>query len=123
MSPTSPAAPSLVFSYSRPVSALLIRTGYLENNSWTESAGVRAVAVIGLDAAPVEAVRALVEFREGSTTRRAWVAVADLARTPAAAAEKMRAHFSALLNAQRLEKKAVTTTASKAEAISTEAKA
>lgn len=120
MSPTSPTAPNLAFPYPRPVRALLIRTGYAEEKPWTDSAGVRAVEVLGLDAAPAVAVNALVEFREGSARRKRWVAVSALARTPAAAADKMQAHFSALLSdAQRPAKMPVTTTPeSSAEAIS-----
>ena len=61
-----PLAPSLVWTYPTPKRALLIRASALEGaKAWTDSAGVRAVAVIGLDGKPAEATHALIEWREG----------------------------------------------------------
>lgn len=116
VSPENPDGPTLVWPYQPAKRALLVRAQYAEiptggKSPWTDSAGVRAVDVLGLDAKPNVAKRALVEFREGSAFRRVWVGVDVLASTPAAAGEKLAAHFSALLAAQRLEQKPVTTTA------------
>jgi hypothetical protein len=95
-----PAAPSLVWPYQPTRRALLVRTTYLSGpTAWTESAGVRACEVFGLDAEPTAATRALVEYREGKSRRKVWVALSDIASTPALAAKKMAVHFSALLSA------------------------
>ena len=115
------APPSLAWPYQPAKRALLVRAQYAEippggKSAWTDSAGVRGVMVLGLDARPAEAKRALVEFREGKALRQVWVEVDLLASTPAAAAQKLAHHFSALLAAQRLAQKPVTTTAGSAEA-------
>ena len=112
---TDPLAPSLVWTYQPAKRALLLRTAYIGKKSWTDSAGVRACDVIGLDAKPAAATRAFVEFREGSARRKTWVSLADVASTPAAAAAKMSPHFSALLATRAPSKMAVTTVASGAD--------
>ena len=97
---SDPAAPSLVWTYDTVRRALWIRTNYLSGpTAWTESAGVRACDVLGLDEKPAAATRALIEYREGKARRKVWVALAELASTPGAAAAKMATHFSALLSA------------------------
>lgn len=112
-----PLAPSLVWTYPKPKRALLIRASALEGaKAWTDSAGVRACEVIGLDAKPADAARALIEWREGKAHRKGWVPLDRLASTPAIAAEKLAAHLSALLAAQRPAQMPVTTTTGSAEA-------
>ncbi len=118
---SDPLAPSLVWTYPRPVRALLVRVSANEvpaggSTPWTDSAGVRAVEVIGLDAKPAEASRALVKWREGKRHTKRWVPLANIASKPADAAAKLAPHLSALLVAQRPHKMPVTTTASRAEA-------
>jgi hypothetical protein len=97
---SNPLAPVLVHRYATPRRALFIRASYVAGPSaWTESAGVRACDVFGFDAVPSSATRALIEYREGKGRRKVWVSISELASTPAIAAEKMAAHFSALLSA------------------------
>lgn len=111
-----PSAPSLVWPYQPARRAVLLRTTYLSGpTAWTETAGVRACDVLGLDDKPAAATRALVEFREGKQHRKTWVALADLASTPAAAAKKLAPHLSALLATRAPSKMAVKTVASGAD--------
>lgn len=110
-----PSAPSLVWTYNPAQPALWIRAAYTAGaSSWTESAGVRACDVLGLDNKPAAAGRALIEYREGRARRKVWVSLSDLASTPAAAAAKMAPHFSALLATERPSKMAVMKVASRA---------